>query len=283
MASKARSAEILNIPNRRKFVAYPSGAVRVVPCNPIQVFYPDRRVAPRVRELTGMRRGFCCCTACRALRRRKHRAACRCWLCFADRMGAFIDGLGERTRSGRWMLFLTLTYRTGNFPWKRGFPIAQSQPHSDFVRHFIGHMVRHLERELSERIEYVQAEQFGTIGGRIHQHMGLSSPGLEFPARQLTEKLVAKSKKLPESLKPIQSFLWAKAGFNRILPWESDAGYYIGRYIGRSAEHCDWDWNVGVKEPSELAKPVPTGRVVITPSADLPSANFRNIIRRWHR
>jgi hypothetical protein len=198
-------------------------------------------------------------------------------------MGAFIDGLGERTRAGHWMLFLTLTYRTRNFPWKRGFPIAQPQPHSDFVRHFIGYMIRHLEGELSERIEYFQAEQFGSIGGRIHQHIGLSALALENPARELAASLAAQNQKLPESLKPIQSFLWNKAGFNRILPWETDAGYYIGRYVGRDAERCNWDWNVGSEQPSEPPKTAPIGRVVVTPSADLPSTNYHNILRRWHR
>jgi hypothetical protein len=283
MTSKARGPEILSIPSQRKFVAYPSGNLRVVPCKPIQVFYPDRRLAPRICDLTGIRRSFCCCSACRSLRRRKHRAACRCWLCFADRTGSFIDALGKRTRAGRWALFLTLTYRTENFPWQRGFPIAQPQPHSDFVRHFIAYMIRCLEGELSDRIEYFQAEQFGSIGGRIHQHMGLSSPALMDPARQLAENLAAQNQKLPEQFKSFQAFLWKRAGYNRILPWEMDAGYYIGRYIGRDAHRCDWDWNVGAELLAHAPEAAPVGRVVVARSPDLPSANYRNVLHRRHR
>jgi hypothetical protein len=198
-------------------------------------------------------------------------------------MGAFIDGLGKSTRAGRWMLFLTLTYRTPTFPWARGFPMAQSQPHTDFVRNFIKHAIRHLEKELCERVEYFQAEQSGSIGGRIHQHMGLSARALEKPARDLAEILAAEKHGLPESLKPMQAFLWDKAGFNRILPWESDAGYYIGRYVGRDAGRCNWDWRVGDEHLPDPRAAASIGRNVIAPSPDLPSKDYRNILRRRHR
>jgi hypothetical protein len=282
MTRKARGPEILNIPSRRKFVVYPSGDARIVPCNPIEPFYPDRRIAPRRCERTGMNRAYCCCARCRALRRRKHSAVCRCWLCFADRTGEFIDQLGERTAAGRFVVFLTLTYRTQNFPWSRGFPIAQPQPHVEFVRNFVGYMIRHLQNELSEQVDYFQAEQFGSVGGRIHQHFGLSALGLIEPARELARNLAAGEKKLPERLKPFQAFLWGKAGFNRILPWEEDAGYYIGRYIGRDAHRCELDFNVVAARTDRRETP-PVGRIVVARSPDLPSTNYRNILRRRHR
>jgi hypothetical protein len=198
-------------------------------------------------------------------------------------MGEFIDRLGERTRAGRFVLFLTLTYRTKNFPWARRFPIAQPQPHVEFVRNFVGHMIRSLEKELSEQVDYFQAEQFGSVGGRIHQHFGLSAPGLIEPARELAGKLAAGEKKLPESLKPYQAFLWDRAGFNRILPWEEDAGYYIGRYIGRDAGRCEWDFNVASASRPD-ARDVPrVGRIVVARSPDLPSKEFHHQLRRWHR
>ena len=181
------------------------------------------------------------------------------------------------------MLFLTLTYRTRTFPWARGFPMEQPQPHTDFVRNFVGRMIRHLEKELSERVEYFQAEQFGSVGGRIHQHMGLSAPALENPARELAENLAAHNHELPKLLKPIQAFLWDKAGFNRILPWEKDAGYYIGRYVGRDADRCNWNWSIEDELVPEARQAAPVGRIVIAASADLPSANYHNILRRWHR
>ena len=43
----------------------------------------------------------------------------------------------------------------------------------------------------------------------------------------------------------MQSMLWKGAGFNRILPWKEDAGYYIGRYIGRDTDRTDWDFRAG--------------------------------------
>lgn len=283
MTSKVKGPEILSISSRRKFVFYPSGDARIVPCNPIEVYYPDRRIAPRRCERTGMYRTFCCCAPCRALRRRKHGAACRCWLCFADQTGKFIDRLGALTAAGRFVLFLTLTYRTQSFPWARRFPIAQSHPHVEFVRNFVGYMIRHLQDELSERVEYCQAEQFGSVGGRIHQHFGLSAPGLVEPARELAMILAAGGNKLPERLKPFQAFLWNKAGFNRILPWEEDAGYYIGRYIGRDVNRCEWDTNIASANLLERHDTPPVGRIVVARSPDLPSREFHRQLRRWHR
>ena len=101
-------------------VQYVDGALRV--------FYPDGRVEPRLCVRTNMRREFCPCAPCRVLRRWKHRASCTCWLCFTDRMGAFIDQLGRGTAARRWLWFLTLTFRTPNFPWKKGFPMEQPMP-----------------------------------------------------------------------------------------------------------------------------------------------------------
>ena len=211
----ARPSEVISIPNQRKFVGYPSGAVVAVPCKRYEAFYPDRRTAPRICEATNMRRDYCCCTACRVLRRRNHRAHCRCWLCFADRMGSFIDDLGNQTKAGRWQIFLTLTYRTKNFPWSRGFPMAQPQPHSDFVRNFIGFMIRRLEAEISDRVEHFQAEQFGSVGGRIHQHIGLSSPALERPAIELAQNLASKRRNLPDALKSLPGI---PVGQGRVQP-----------------------------------------------------------------
>ena len=161
--------------------------------------------------------------------------------------------------------------------------MEQPQPHTDFVRHFVGRVIRHLEKELSERVEYFQAEQFGGVGGRIHQHMGLSAPALENPTRELAENLAAQKHQLPPLLKLLQAFLWDKAGFNRILPWEKDAGYYIGRYVGRDAGRCNWDWSLVDDHAPDPREAAPVGRIVIAPSADVPSTNYRNILRRWHR
>ena len=242
----------------------------------MRVIYPDARLEPRVCARTDARRDFCCCPPCRALRRRKHHAVCCCGLCYADRMGAFIDRLGERTHARRWLWFLTLTFRTPRFPWARGFPIEQPEPSPDFVHRFFFHedvrrpgMIQWIEREVHTRVEYFVADQFGEVGGRLHLHCGLSWPGL-FEYRW----------------KDLQEMLWKNAGFNRILPWKSDAGFYIGRYIGRDADRCHWDFRVG---PDPLRTPSPVGRRVVARST-FPYGETRKLfemcqprIRGWHR
>jgi len=178
-------------------------------------------------------------------------------------MGAFIDQLGGRTAAGRWKWFLTLTYRTRDFPWSKGFPIEQPQPSSEFVHHFFERMICWIEHQVHCRVEFFTVDQFGEKGGRLHQHCGLSWPGLfEYRWRDLQEKL------------------WKEAGFNRILPWRMDAGYYIGRYIGRDAGRCHWDFSVG-SEPARSR--VAVGRQVVAVSDELPKSAYRNILAGWHR
>jgi hypothetical protein len=231
----------------------------------LRVVYPDARVEPRICARTGMRRTFCPCEPCRVLRRRKHQAACGCWLCYADRMGAFVDDLGRRTPAARWLWFVTLTFRTPTYPWARGFPMEQPAPCPDFVNSFFLRMLAWIEKEVHAPVEYFVVHQFGELGGRLHLHCGLSWPGLfEYRWRDL------------------QAMLWGNAGFNRILPWKRDAGFYIGRYIGRDAERSHWDFRVGFDSPRPQAK---VGRQVIAVS-EVPSessAPYRQTLTRWHR
>jgi hypothetical protein len=180
-------------------------------------------------------------------------------------MGGFVDQLGKRTAAGRWLWFLTLTFRTPRFPWARGFPLEQPEPCADFVHHFFARMILWIEGQVHSRVEYFVADQFGESGGRLHLHCGLSWPGLfEYRWKDLQEKL------------------WKDAGFNRILPWEMDAGYYIGRYIGRDAERCHWDFRVGLES---VRAPVSVGRRVVAESAapDDSSRAYRQALSRRHR
>jgi hypothetical protein len=124
-------------------------------------------------------------------------------------------------------------------------------------------MISWIEREVHARVEFFCVDQFGETGGRLHQHCGLSWPGL-FEYRW----------------KDLQRMLWESAGFNRILPWKMDAGYYVGRYIARDAQRSHWDFRAG---PEHVRSPVVVGRQVIAPSVDLPSSAFRDVLRRWHR
>jgi hypothetical protein len=234
----------------------------------LHIFYPDARVEPRKCERTHMLREFCPCALCRPLRRKKHGAACSCSLCYSDRMAEFIDDLGRSTAAGQWKWFITVTFRTPSFPWMRGFPIEQPEPSADFVHHFLDWMIRWIAREVHHRVEYFVADQYGEIGGRIHLHCGLSWPGL-FEYRW----------------KSLQKMLSDKAGWNKILPWERDAGYYIGRYIGRDAHRAHWDWSVGQRHDPILPRP-PIGRQVVaiskTPDEGSSSA-YRQTARSWHR
>ena len=267
--TKARQPEIVFIPEGlppdeiRDRLHSEGMSLASSPRSGLNILYPDKRLLPRICRRTGIRRGYCCCKPCRVLRRRKHHAACCCWLCYADRMGGFVDQLGARTAAGSWKWFLTQSYRTSDSPWGKGFPIQQPEPSSEFVHHFFEQMISWIEQQVHCRVDFFTVDQFGEIGGRLHQHCGLSWPGL-FEYRW----------------KDLQQMLWEKAGFNRILPWEMDAGFYIGRYIGRDAERCHWDFRVG-EDPVRPC--VPVGRQVIAASDPLPAKAFRNVLGRWHR
>jgi|SRR5579863_89292 len=235
----------------------------------LTVEYPDKRIAPRRCCRTGMIRVFCPCVLCRELRRRNHRAYCRCYLCFSDRMGEFVDDTGHKTQAGRWLWFVTLTFRTPHFPYAKGFPMEQPRPSPDFVDHFFDRMLNWIAREVHHPVEFFVAHQFGEINGRIHLHCGLSWPGL-FEYRW----------------KDLQAMLWKGAGINRILPWKQSAGYYIARYIGRDAHRANWRWNISVDSPSPVRLLHPIGRNVLAASRvpdETSSAAYRQTSQGWHR
>lgn len=176
-----------------------------------------------------------------------------------------MDDLGCKTQAGRWLWFLTLTFRTKPMVKQLNAEVERPEPHPDFVHKFFERMIRWIEGQVHSRVEYFMADQFGEIGGRIHLHCGLSWNGL-FEYRW----------------KDLQRMLWGGAGFNRILPWERDAGYYIGRYIGRDAHRANWRWNVGIHSaPVRIMKPI--GRRVVAVSPELPSAIYRSVLGQWHR
>jgi hypothetical protein len=288
--AKAREPEIVYIRQgvtpdwARKCLAESGWKFATEPKIGPNVVYHDGRTMPRSCGRTGMQRDFCCCAPCRARRRRKHHAPCRCWLCFADRTGAYIDGLGKRTAPGKWALFLTATYRTRAIVKRLNASMERPEPHPDFVRHFVGRMIRWLDNELRERVEYFVADQYGELGGRLHQHIGLTSNSLVAAGEELSamRKADTKTTRLPEMLKPFAEMLWDKAGLNRICPWEMDAGYYIGRYIGRDAGRCHWDFRVG-SEPVRLLQPVGRNVVAVSPAPNDSSKAYRGVLQGWHR
>jgi hypothetical protein len=199
-------------------------------------------------------------------------------------MGAFIDGLGERTAAGAWALFLTITYRTRAMVKKLNAEVERPQPHPDFVHNFLGWMICWLENKLREPVEHAGADQYGEAGGRIHQHVAVSSSALLAAAGQLAELRRADpyTTRLPDVLRPFGEMLWERAGMNRILPWEMDAGYYIGRYIGRAAYRCNWDFRVG-PQPVRFIAPIGRRDVAISAVTDDSSREYRRTLSRWHR
>lgn len=269
----ARQPEIVYIPQGMKpdevhdLVSRTGCEITSAPKPGLLVVYPDSRLLPRKCSRTKMIRVFCPCAPCRALRRRKHRASCSCYFCFADRIGKFIDDLGKRTEARRWLWFLTLTFRTRHFPWARHFPIEQAEPHAHFVHRYFSKMIRWVESEVHHPVEYFKADQFGELGGRIHLHCGLSWPGL-FEYRW----------------KDLQKKLWREAGFNRIFPWEKDAGYYIGRYVGRDAQRATWDWRVGNSAtPTPVLNSIGRELVAVSLVPDESSRAYRRTLGAWHR
>jgi len=178
-----------------------------------------------------------------------HLEGCSCWKCHADQLGRWIDALGSETAPGHWQIFVTITYATKSYPWCRGFPVLPGRPKADFAHHLFDRFVSHLESELSSRVDYVVADQLGSINGRFHQHAILAALGLDTYPR--TE---------------IWRWLKVRAGWSRILPFEQGAAYYISRYIGRDANRCEWFPRIG---EDLIATPPEVGRVIVAHSADL--------------
>jgi hypothetical protein len=162
-----------------------------------------------------------------------HKVGCSCWACHSSVMGGFIDSLSSQTSSGEWQVFTTITFRTSDYPWARGFPTCGSgRPKADFAHHLFDRLIEHLERELDTRVDYVVADQLGERLGRLHQHAILAAPGLAEYSR-----------------KEMWQWLDERAGYSRILPFEQGAAYYIARYIGRDVNRCDWDLRIGDRPP----------------------------------
>ena len=186
-----------------------------------------------------------------------HAAYCSCRKCWADSLGRWIDALASQTLPGQWQVFVTITYATKSYPWCRGFPILAGRPKADFAHHLFDRLILHIERELLSRVDYVVADQLGSINGRFHQHAILACPGLDAYPRT-----------------GIWSWLKARAGWSRVLPFEQGAAYYISRYIGRDANRCEWFPRIG-DDPTEKQTFENVGRVNIVQSADLPREFFK--------
>jgi hypothetical protein len=181
-------------------------------------------------------------------------------------MGAYIDSLSSLTEPRKWTIFATITYRTPNYPWCRGFPTGGSgRPKAEFAHHLFDRLIAHLEGELGSCVDYVVADQFGNRLGRLHQHAILAAKGLaHYPRTGIWE------------------WLMERAGWSRVLPFEQGAAYYISRYIGRDMNRCDWNLRIGDRSLAEVA-PTAVGRRVIAESVQMPKAFFHNSYSRRKR
>lgn len=182
-------------------------------------------------------------------------------------MGKWIDDLAKETSTGAWQIFGTATFRTPNYPWQRGFPMGGSfKPSAHFAHGTFDKTVMHLEKKLGAPVDYVVADQLGSANQRLHQHFILAAPGLD---------------RYPRTA--IWKYLFDKAGFNRILPFEQGAAYYIGRYIGRDVANCEWDLRLA-SHPPVPPMPVLIGRTEIVRSVDMPKEEYKkNAVKGWHR
>jgi hypothetical protein len=188
-----------------------------------------------------------------------HEDGCQCWGCLSNDLGRYIDFLGKETGPGEWQVFATITFRTPTYPWQRGFPTGGSgRPKPEFAHHLFDRLILHLESEVGSRLDYVVADQLGEKGGRLHQHAILAAPGLGEYSRT-----------------SIWAWLNQKAGWNRILPFEQGAAFYISRYIGRDINRCEWDLRIGDRQLSGL-DPSAIGGVVVAQSAPMAKAFFHN-------
>ena len=163
-----------------------------------------------------------------------------------------------------WILFLTLTFRTMAYPWKRGFPGSGSgKPSPEFAHHVFAALIMYLEREIGEAIDFVVADQLGSLNGRFHQHALLAGKGLdEYPRHK------------------IAGWLNRRAGFARVLPFQKPAAYYLARYIGSGITETEWGLRIGEEKAIEKRDGSVSGRSVIVASAELPKMLFHQSLTR---
>jgi hypothetical protein len=181
-------------------------------------------------------------------------------------MGQWIDGMAKETSPGHWQVFGTATFRTPYYPWRRGFPLGGSyKPSPNFVHRNFDQLIRFIEGEIHAPVDYVVADQLGAANGRLHQHFILAAPGLDdFPRTKIWNRL------------------FERAGFNRILPFERGAAYYIGRYIGRDAANSEWSFRLAA-HPDVPPIPRRIGRTEIVRSVEMPKQSFKYTKKEWHR
>jgi hypothetical protein len=179
--------------------------------------------------------------------------------------GDFLHELGRNTVPGYWQFFGTITFRTPYERWQKGFPFSHSRPTPDFAHTLFQEFVAFLERTLRSRVDYVVADQFGSIGGRFHQHCLLAADGLDIYPR-----------------KRIEHWWFARAGYSRVLPYKAGAAHYIGRFVGYDIASANCHFQIGPNSrPSR--KPEPVGNIDVTVSPELPRNMFHMTLKGRHR
>lgn len=182
----------------------------------------------------------------------------------ARQLGIWFDEMGKSTSSGRWILFITITYRTPDFPWQQGFHSTfVSKPSPYYASHLFQCLVKHLEVEIGSAVDFIVADQYGKRNGRFHQHALLAGDGLAtVPVRQ------------------ISAWLNEHAGYNRVLPFKSGAAYYISRFIGSAVGDAAWDVQIGGIPESRLRPTYKSGVEIVTTPEISHEALHQTLVNR---
>ncbi len=194
-----------------------------------------------------------------------HEKSCGCWRCVARLFGWWLDELGGRTISGRWDIFVTITFAMAACPWIRGFPVVGWKPNPEYASGLFKHFVSYLEGIADGRVDFAVADQLGAVNGRLHLHGLISAQGTD-------------GKRIAE----VQGWLTRRAGFNRVLPYRRGAAFYLSRFVGREIKDSEWDIRLGDEEMRRVREPARWGEVIVA-SADMPKGLFHQGLPRRRR
>lgn len=167
--------------------------------------------------------------------------------------------LAPRTASRKWVLFVTVTFRSPRRRRDTGQACGSGRPNPGFARHVFLDLVAYLEREIGGHVDYLVCDQLGALNGRFHLHGLLAGVGLDLFPRAKIEK-----------------WLQQRAGFARVLPFREPAAAYVSRFITCGVE-AEWDLSIGETRGEEKgvgATSGTNGRSVVVKSAELPKQLF---------
>ena len=191
-----------------------------------------------------------------------HPAYCPCRRCFARVLTSFIQRLGERTETGVWQCFATITYSRIEPEAHSSHPTYRARLSPTYAKRLVDNLVKHIGKSIGRRIDFFVADHFGSVNARFHQHLLLAALDLDRYPRQ-----------------DLEAWLRPRAGWSRFLPYRPGAARYLANYIARHRE-SNWDFRVGGLAAS---LPSPKTGTEILRTVDLPRSVFHNTLPRRHR